>query len=220
VGAAPDVLREGFSWLSFAFNLAGERGSTWDGHRAMLRVRPSARRCVVAACASVLRSDGRCQGLEVLEGFRNALYGCATRRADAWFELGDALLTTDRLLSLPHLSLDPVHRRGHGSIYAALTMPRCRPNDCGNCWRPICRPGHRCLRWIRRCGRAVMRSAPQVEGSTTTLAALGRAADRGGLVLPADRGPGAYAQLLDRPGGRAPPAAGRQQQPGRGRADP
>jgi DDE superfamily endonuclease len=60
-------------------------------------------------------------GLEVLEGFRDALYGCATRRADAWFELGDALLTTDRLLSLPYLSLDPVHRRGHGSIYAALS---------------------------------------------------------------------------------------------------
>jgi Transposase DDE domain len=75
----------------------------------------------VAACASVRRSDGWCQGLEVLEGFRDALYGCATRRADAWFELGDALLTTDRLLSLPYLSLDPVHRRGHGSIYAALS---------------------------------------------------------------------------------------------------
>jgi hypothetical protein len=63
----------------------------------------SARRCVVAACGSVRQSDRLCQGLEVVEGFRTALYGCATRRADAWFELCDALLVTERLVSLPHL---------------------------------------------------------------------------------------------------------------------
>jgi hypothetical protein len=71
----------------------------------------------------VLRSDGRRQRaarLEDLEGLRSALYGCATRRADAWFELVDALLVTERLVSLPHLSLEPVYRRGHGSLYAAL----------------------------------------------------------------------------------------------------
>jgi hypothetical protein len=74
----------------------------------------------VAACGSVRQSDRRCQGLEVVEGFRTALYGCATRRADAWFELVDALLVTERLVSLPHLSLEPLHRRGHGSLYGAL----------------------------------------------------------------------------------------------------
>ena len=77
----------------------------------------------MAAYGSVLRSDGRRQSperLENLKGFRTALYGCATRRADAWFELVDALLATERLVSLPHLSLEPVHRRGHGSLYAAL----------------------------------------------------------------------------------------------------
>jgi hypothetical protein len=68
------------------------------------------------------RMDGaRVQsGWSRLKGFRTALYGCATRRADAWFELVDALLATERLVSLPHLSLEPVHRRGHGSLYAAL----------------------------------------------------------------------------------------------------
>jgi hypothetical protein len=73
----------------------------------------------VAAYGSVLRSDGRRQSperLEDLKGFRTALYDCATRRADAWFELVDALLATERLVSLPHLSLEPVHRRGHGSL--------------------------------------------------------------------------------------------------------
>jgi hypothetical protein len=52
----------------------------------------------VAACGSVRQSDRPCQGLETVEGFRTALYGCATRRADAWFELCDALLVTERLL--------------------------------------------------------------------------------------------------------------------------
>jgi hypothetical protein len=77
----------------------------------------------VAAYGSVPRSDGRRQRaerLEDLKGFRSALFGCATRRADAWFELVDALLATERLVSLPHLSLEPIHRRGHGSLYAAL----------------------------------------------------------------------------------------------------
>jgi hypothetical protein len=76
----------------------------------------------VAVCASVAQSDRWCQGqgLAALAGFRDALYGCVARRADAWFELGDALLTSDGLVWLPHLSLEPVHRRGHGSTYAAL----------------------------------------------------------------------------------------------------
>jgi hypothetical protein len=77
----------------------------------------------VAAYGSVLRSDGwrqRSARLEDLKDLRAALYGCATHRADAWFELVDALLVTERLVSLPHLSLEPVCRRGHGSLYAAL----------------------------------------------------------------------------------------------------
>jgi hypothetical protein len=42
------------------------------------------------------------------------------RRADALFELGDALLCAPAVGSLPHLSLEPVHQRGWGSAYAAL----------------------------------------------------------------------------------------------------
>ena len=68
------------------------------------------------------------------------LCGCATRRADAWFELCDALLVTERLVSLPHLSLEPAHRRGHGSLYAALPTAGWRPSGCGSCWRRSCRP--------------------------------------------------------------------------------
>jgi hypothetical protein len=52
--------------------------------------------------------------------FRAELHACFTRRADALFELGDALLCAPTVPSLPHLSLEPVHQRGWGSVYAAL----------------------------------------------------------------------------------------------------
>ena len=56
-----------------------------------------------------------------LAAFRAELHACFTRRADALLELGDALLCAQTPLpSLPHLSLEPVHRRGWGSTYAAL----------------------------------------------------------------------------------------------------
>jgi hypothetical protein len=56
-----------------------------------------------------------------LGGFRDQLHACFSRRADALFELGDALLCQPTpFLSLPHLSLEPAHRRGWGSTYAAL----------------------------------------------------------------------------------------------------
>jgi hypothetical protein len=59
-----------------------------------------------------------------LGGFRSELHACFTRRADALFELGDALLCAPVIPSLPHLSLEPVHQRGWGSVYAALARGR------------------------------------------------------------------------------------------------
>jgi hypothetical protein len=56
--------------------------------------------------------------------FRAELHATFTRRADALFELGDALLCAQAIPSLPHLSLEPVCRRGWGSIYAALARGR------------------------------------------------------------------------------------------------
>jgi DDE superfamily endonuclease len=55
-----------------------------------------------------------------LAAFRAELHATFTRRADALFELGDALLCAQTFGSLPHLSLEPVCRRGWGSAYAAL----------------------------------------------------------------------------------------------------
>ena len=58
--------------------------------------------------------------LETLRTFRTDLHGCFPRRADALFELGDALLAAESNPSLPHLSLQAAHRRGWGSLYDAL----------------------------------------------------------------------------------------------------
>jgi hypothetical protein len=62
--------------------------------------------------------------LATLRAFRTALHGCFHRRADALCELVDALLAADAVSSLPHLSLQAVHRRGWGSLYDALTAGR------------------------------------------------------------------------------------------------
>jgi hypothetical protein len=59
-----------------------------------------------------------------LGGFRSELHACFTRRADALFELGDALLCAPAIPSRPHLSLEPGHQRGWGSVYAALARGR------------------------------------------------------------------------------------------------
>jgi len=59
-----------------------------------------------------------------LGAFRTELHACFTRRADALFELGEALLCAEAFPSLPHLSMEPAHRRGWGSAYAALARGR------------------------------------------------------------------------------------------------
>jgi hypothetical protein len=61
----------------------------------------------------------------VLRGFRNALYRALGGWTDALFELSDALLEAGTPVgSIPALSLEPVFRRGHGSLYKALARGR------------------------------------------------------------------------------------------------
>lgn len=57
----------------------------------------------------------------MLRLFRKSLHRCCLRRADGLFELTDAVLTAGSVPSPPHLSLAGVHRRGWGSLYAALS---------------------------------------------------------------------------------------------------
>lgn len=62
--------------------------------------------------------------LACLRAFRTALHDCFERRADALFELGDAMLAANAVTSLPHLSLQATHRRSWGSLYDALAAGR------------------------------------------------------------------------------------------------
>lgn len=62
---------------------------------------------------------------DYLQAFRYSLYDCLHRRSDALFELADAILAADAAVPSPvHLSLQAPHRRGWGSLYAALDRGR------------------------------------------------------------------------------------------------
>ncbi|MFE9976724.1 transposase, partial [Streptomyces hirsutus] len=61
------------------------------------------------------------EALGLLSRFRVEFHGCLYQRADALFELTDAVLCTDGpVKTLVELALAVEHRRGHGAPYAAL----------------------------------------------------------------------------------------------------
>jgi DDE superfamily endonuclease len=65
------------------------------------------------------------QARDLLAGFRRSLHGCFTARADALFELADAVLCAEGpVKTLVGLSLAPEHRRGHGALYDAVNHGR------------------------------------------------------------------------------------------------
>jgi DDE superfamily endonuclease len=70
--------------------------------------------------------DGVLAGaLGAVSAFRRDFYRCLTRRADALFELCDAVLCADGpVASLVGLSLAAEHRRGHGALYDAVNCGR------------------------------------------------------------------------------------------------
>ena len=82
-----------------------------------------------------------------LAAFRGELYGCLTSRADALFELTDAVLCADGpVRTLAGLSLAPEHRRGHGALYDAVSRGRIEIKRLRRRW-----PGCRCP-WRRMVG--------------------------------------------------------------------
>jgi hypothetical protein len=77
--------------------------------------------CLLISVHDVVPADAVGQ----LTTFRQEFHRCLSRRPDALFELVDALLCGDGpVVSLPELSLAEQHRRGHGSLYAALSRGR------------------------------------------------------------------------------------------------
>jgi DDE superfamily endonuclease len=60
-----------------------------------------------------------------LSRFRQEFYRCLPARADALFELAEAVLCADGpVRSLVELSLAPEHRRGHGGLYGGINGGR------------------------------------------------------------------------------------------------
>jgi hypothetical protein len=69
-----------------------------------------------------------------LARFREEFYGSLTARADALFELTDAILCADGpVRSLVDLTLVAEHRRGHGAMYDALGAGRVEPERIRRC---------------------------------------------------------------------------------------
>ena len=63
--------------------------------------------------------------LDDLSAFRCAFYDCLSLRADALFELADAVLCAEGPVStLVGLTLTAEHRRGHGALYDGLDSGR------------------------------------------------------------------------------------------------
>ena len=63
--------------------------------------------------------------LDDLRRFREVFYDCLLARADALFEVTDALLCVEgAVTSLVELTLTAEHRRGHGALYDGLNCGR------------------------------------------------------------------------------------------------
>ena len=106
---------------------------------------------VVTAAPDPAQVAGAVDRYLALREFRVRLYRCLTARADALFELCDAILCADHAVtSLVQLSLVPEFRRGHGALYDALaagqideealaalltqTLPQLIDGDEGRAW--------------------------------------------------------------------------------------
>jgi DDE superfamily endonuclease len=75
--------------------------------------------------ARVADAVARYRAYQALREFRLKLYECLTARADALFELCDAILCADHAVtSLVQLSLEAEFTRGHGALYDALAAGR------------------------------------------------------------------------------------------------
>ena len=100
----------------------GARVSQFPGHDGDLRVTMgSTRKSVAPEAASVPRSRAPVGEMATLSGFRAEFYWSLTSRADALFDLADAVPCADGLIkTLVDLVLAPEHRRGHGAMYDAL----------------------------------------------------------------------------------------------------
>ncbi|MGW4983690.1 transposase, partial [Streptomyces mirabilis] len=121
-----------------------------------------------------------------LSRFRTAFYGCLSARADAFFELTDALLCADGPTRTPvELSLLAEHQRGYGPLYGALNHGRL---DVDRLRDLLCVDATTAF---RRAGRAHRGRLPVATRCPHSPTAHGPCPPGAGLLLSAQRDPGA-----------------------------
>ena len=105
--------------------MSGVSSVVWFGHRMMifgflpqnLKTQAVAVAFSMAWQAGGVEPGGDVAALGRLVAFRRELHRCFAARADALFELADAVLCADGpVKTLVGLSLAPEHRRGHGAL--------------------------------------------------------------------------------------------------------
>jgi hypothetical protein len=138
-----------------------------------------------AVAVSVSVPDG---GLDLqlrrLERFRDAVYGSFVVWPDVLFEMADALLChPGRLESLPYLSVEPVLRRGHGSVYAALDRGRIDTAVLGAVLAGAVDSGAG-LTFALDCSQYPRPDAPASPGRTLNYDAVKDVGSAGGVVTP------------------------------------
>src|SRR3954449_8322010 len=90
--------------------------------------------------AQTVQREGTPAGRGDLARFREEFYGSLTARADALFELTDAVLCADGpVRSLVDLTLVAEHRRGHGAMYDALNRAGWNRRESADPWRSLSR---------------------------------------------------------------------------------
>ena len=149
-------------------------------------------------------------GVEPITGlcrFRDEFYSCLGARADAQFELTEALLCADGpVRSLVDLSLAPEHRRGHGALYDGLNhgsieVARLRRGVAG---LPLPRVGDRIVLaadvspWLRPDAEPRRRDQPAAAVLPRPRPGQGHRADDPRLAVLGGGRAGVWAQQLDR----------------------
>ena len=90
--------------------------------------------------ARVADAVARYRAYQALREFRLKLYECLTARADALFELCDAILCADHAVtSLVQLSLEAEFTRGHGALQQRWPPGGSRRKSSRRCWPGRCR---------------------------------------------------------------------------------
>ena len=159
-------------------------------------------------------TDVTCQRLR---GFRRDFHSTLTGWADAAFELTDAALCAPApVSSVPTLSLEPAFRRSHGSLYKALA----RGGVDADAMRDLL-IAHRPADWPlvfavdeSTWARCDAETSPGARVLLLGVQALGRAANRGRLVVSVDHRPGLGMRLVDRAHGRDPDPTRRRRRAG------